>query len=84
MLEPVWPVLHVYDTAPLAFKVVGLPEQIVGDVAEAVTLGVVFTVTVTVSGETAAHPELFPFTVYVVVTAGLTVMLDVVAPVFQV
>jgi hypothetical protein len=42
---------HVYvppAPAPLAFNVVGFPEHIVGDVAEAVNVGVGFTVTTTV------------------------------------
>ena len=59
--------------APPAVKVVELPEHIVGEVADAVTVGVIFTVTTTVCcapGQPAAD---VPFKVYVVVAPGVAV-----------
>ncbi len=55
------------------------PEHIVGELAETLSVGVVFTVTVMVLGA-AGHPELVPFIVYVVVVTGLTDMLEVTWP----
>ena len=59
-----------------------LPEQIVVGAADTVTVGVEFTVTVTVCGA-SEQPPVVPVTVYVVVVAGLTEIVDVVAPVLH-
>ena len=48
--------------APLAFSVAELPEQIVGDVADALTVGVGFTVTATVC-VALVQPPAVPLTV---------------------
>ena len=53
---------QVYVVAPLAFSVVELPEHIAGGIADAVTVGVAFTVTDTVCGG-LVHPPLLPVTV---------------------
>ena len=63
--------LQTYELAPLAETVVLLPLQIVGEAADAVTVGTAFTVTVTVA--VFVHPLLVPVTEYVVVDAGETV-----------
>ena len=47
--------VHAYVVAPLAVKVVGLPEQMVGG-ADRVTVGVVLTVTTTVAGALVQEP----------------------------
>ena len=44
--DPLSEGLHAYDVAPLAETVVLLPLQMVGEEADAVTLGTAFTVTV--------------------------------------
>ena len=77
------PGFQTYDVAPEAFSVVGSPGQMVVLVAVAVTVGEGFTVTVTCAVE--EHPEEVPVTVYVVVTAGVTLTDDPInAPGFQV
>lgn len=69
--------VHVYVAAPLAVNVVGLPEHIVGELAEAVTVGVVFTVITVVLGPEAGHPAAdVPFNVYVTVMVGVAVTGD--------
>jgi len=67
------PGCHVYVVAPVPFNTVELPEHIVVALAEAVTVGVVFTVTATVTGDEAAQPEAVPVSVYVIETVGLAV-----------
>jgi hypothetical protein len=47
---------HVYVSAPDAFKVIELPEQITGIFTEAVNTGRVFTVTVTAEMFVLVHP----------------------------
>jgi hypothetical protein len=59
-LKPV-PGLHVYVVAPPALIVVELPAHKVGVIAEAVTVGVGFTVRVTVA--VLVHPAVVPVTV---------------------
>jgi len=51
---------QVYVVAPLAVKVVELPEQMVGG-ADKLTVGVVFTVTTTVAG-VLGQPAVVPVT----------------------
>ena len=81
-VEPVnAPGCHVYVVAPVPFNTVELPEQIVVVLAEAVTVGVAFTVTATVTGAEAAQPEAVPVSVYVIETVGLAIT---VAPVLAV
>jgi hypothetical protein len=75
------PVLHVYCVAPPPFIVVDVPEHIVELVGTAVTVKVP-TFTIAVAGAPPQAP-LVPFTVYVVLTAGLTVIVSVVFPVFH-
>lgn len=65
------PGFHTYVDAPPPVSVVEFPEQIVVDDADAVTVGVVLTVTVTFAVD--EHPVVVPVTVYVVVAAGETV-----------
>jgi hypothetical protein len=71
-------VFHTYVAAPLAFNVVEPPEHILADgAAEAVTVGVVFTVTTTVAGVVLEQPAVVvPTTVYVVVVVGLAVVVS--------
>ena len=64
---------HVYVVAPLAVNVVELPEHMVGEPADTVMVGVVFTVTTTVFVPVQVTGEVEPVTVYVVVTVGLAV-----------
>lgn len=63
------PGIHEYVVAPLPVSVVELPEHIVGGAAVAPTVGVAFTVTVTVAEP--VQPPVLPVTVYVVVAEGL-------------
>lgn len=63
--------VHVYVLAPLPVKVVEPPEHIVDGAAEAVNVGVAFTVNTTVP--VALHPEVVPVTVYVWVVPGFAV-----------
>lgn len=66
------PGIHAYVEAPPPVSVVLLPAQMVGLPAEAVTVGVGFTVIIRVPVE--VHPlAAVPVTVYVVVMAGETV-----------
>lgn len=58
------------------------PEQIVVGEADTVTVGLGFTVTVTVCGA-LLQPSEVPSTVYVVVPAGVTVIELAVAPLLQ-
>jgi len=68
--------------APAAVRVVFCPEQISAGEAVADTAGSGFTVTLTEALE--EHPaDVVPVTEYVVDVAGLTVMGEPVAPVFQ-
>jgi hypothetical protein len=60
-----------YVVAPEAFNVVEPPAQIVGEVADAVTVGVIFTVKTTVC--VTLHPAVVPVTEYVSVVAGSAV-----------
>lgn len=71
IVDVVAPVLHEYVPAPLAVSVVEPPEHIVAGAADVVTVGVVFTVIVTVA--ISLQPLVVPVTVYVVVEAGLAV-----------
>ena len=70
-------VLHKYVLAPLAVKEVLVPEQI-EEAPLILTVGVVFTVTVFVTGA-EAHAELVPVTVKVALLDGLTLIVEVVA-----
>jgi hypothetical protein len=74
-LEPLpAPFDQLYVLAPLAVSVEDCPEFIVDGIAEAVTVGNGFTVTLTVA--VPVHPAaLVPVTVYVVVALGVTVLL---------
>lgn len=54
--------VHVYVNAPLAVRLVELPEHIVGEPEDTVIVGVVFTVTATVTGA-PVHPAVVPVTV---------------------
>ena len=68
--------------APLAVNTEVAPLHIAAGLADAVTDGNGFTVTLTVA--VPEHPAvLVPVTVYVVVELGVTVMLAVLPPVFQ-
>ena len=69
--------------APPALSVILPPGHIAGVAGFTVILKDEATVTTTVLGA-AGHPVLLPFNVYVVVVAGPTFMVDVVAPVLQV
>jgi hypothetical protein len=64
--------------APFAVSVVVDPEQIVPELAEAVTVGVGFTVNVITS--IPIHPLFSPVTVYVAVEVGLSTVEAVIAP----
>ncbi len=73
---------QLYVFAPLAVNTELAPLHIADGLAEAVTDGNGFTVTLTVA--VPVHPAvLVPVTVYVVVELGVTVMLAVLPPVFQ-
>lgn len=65
--------------APLAVKVAVVPEQMVVELTVTVGFGVIVTVLVL----TFVHPPVVPVTVYTVVLPGVTFMLALVAPVFQ-
>lgn len=69
----------MYVEAPLAVIVVELPAQIVGEAADAVTVGVGVTVTATVFAP-LLQPAVVPVTVYVVLVPGVTLMLEPVKP----
>ena len=76
--EPVkFPGFHVNtapDTLLLADNVVELPEQMVEGVAVGVILRLGLTVTVTLAEP--VHPKELPYTVYMVVTVGVTVIVE--------
>jgi len=73
---------QLYVFAPLAVNTDVAPLHIAAGLAVAVTDGNGFTVTLTVA--VPVHPAVFvPVTVYVVVPLGVTVMLAVLPPVFQ-
>jgi hypothetical protein len=72
-------VLQLYVVAPPAVKVTALPEHAIALLA--VTVGVAFTVTLTVL--ILLHPAVVPVTVYTVVAVGVTEIDAVVALVFQ-
>jgi hypothetical protein len=80
---PLVPLLHEYEVvvaAPLAVRVAVCPTQMLVEFTVIVGCGKKVTVAVPV----ATHPaELVPVTVYVVVEVGLTLILEVVCPVFQ-
>ena len=67
-----FPGLQVYVLAPLAVKVAEFPLQIVAELTDSTGLGM--TVTVAVTG-VAEQLALLPFSVYIVVAAGLTVIM---------
>jgi hypothetical protein len=82
MLGDVSPVLHVNCSAPWAVSVENAPAQISAGEALALTSGA--GVTVTVMFAVPGQPvTVVPLNEYVVVDAGVTVTLAVVAPVFQ-
>jgi len=82
MLDDVDPLLHKYVEAPLAVRVVDAPAQIELTEALMFTEGAAVTVTATLA--LLEHPvRVVPVHVYVVVDAGLTVILDDVAPLLQ-
>ena len=82
MLAVLPPVFQLYVFAPLAVNTDVAPLHIAAGLAVAVTDGNGFTVTLTVA--VPVHPAvLVPVTVYVVVVLGVTVMLAVLPPVFQ-
>lgn len=66
---------HVYVVAPLPDRVVVSPAHITVLVAETITVGLEFTVTVTVC-TALLHPAEVPVTEYVIVLAGLAVIED--------
>ena len=73
---------QLYVLAPLAVSTEVAPLHIADGLAEAVTDGIGFTVTLTVA--VPEHPSAaVPVTEYVVVELGVTVMLAVLPPVFQ-
>lgn len=84
IVEVVAPVFHEYVEAPVAVIVVLFPKQIAGLAALTVSTGSAFTdmlfTAMLLHDVTASVPE----TEYEVVEAGLTEMLAVVGPVFQV
>ena len=74
MLAVLPPVLQLYVFAPLAVSSELSPLHIAAGLADAVTVGNGFTVTLTVA--VPVHPSaLVPVTVYVVVALGVTVLL---------
>ena len=74
MLAAMSPVLQLYVFAPLAVSSELSPLHIAAGLADAVTVGNGFTVTLTVA--VPVHPSaLVPVTVYVVVALGVTVLL---------
>jgi len=82
MLAVLPPVLQLYVFAPLAVNIELAPLHIAAGLADAVTDGIGFTVTLTVA--VPVHPSaVVPVTEYVVVELGVTVMLAVLPPVFQ-
>ena len=82
MLAVLPPVFQLYVFAPLAVNTELAPLHIADGLAVAVTVGNEFTVTLTAA--VPVHPAvLVPVTVYVVVELGVTVMLAVLPPVFQ-
>jgi len=82
MLDVLPPVLQLYVLAPLAVNTDVPPKHI--DDGEAITLIVVKEPTVTVTVAVFEHPTPFdPVTVYVVLLAGVTVILSVLSPVLQ-
>jgi len=82
MLAVLPPVFQLYVFAPLAVNTEVAPLHIAAGLADALTDGNGFTVTLTVA--VPVHPAvLVPVTVYVVVALGVTVMLAVLPPVFQ-
>ena len=73
---------QLYVFAPLTVNTDVAPLHIAAGIADALTVGNRFTVTLTVA--VPVHPAvLVPVTVYVVVELGVTVMLAVLPPVFQ-
>ena len=73
---------QLYVFAPLAVSTEVAPLHIAAGLAETLTVGKEFTVTLTVA--VPVHPAvLVPVTEYVVVVLGVTVMLAVLPPVFQ-
>lgn len=74
------PGCHVYVVAPLAVNVAELPEQMVEELADTVTVGTELTVTTTVLGAAGQLAADDPFNVYVVVEAGDTLMVEFVTP----
>ena len=73
---------QLYVFAPLAVSTEVAPLHIAAGLAVAVTVGNGFTVTLTVA--VPVHPAVVvPVTEYVVVALGVTVMLAVLPPVFQ-
>jgi hypothetical protein len=82
MLAVLLPVFQLYVFAPLAVNTELAPLHIAAGLADVVTDGNGFTVTLTV--DVPVHPAvLVPVTEYVVVELGVTVMLAVLPPVFQ-
>jgi len=76
------PVFQLYMFAPLAVNTEVAPLHIAAGLAVALTDGNGFTVTLTVA--VPEHPAVVvPVTEYVVVELGVTVMLAVLPPVFQ-
>jgi hypothetical protein len=63
--------VHAYVEPPFAVKVTEFPAQIAELVGLTVTVGLLFTTTITIA--VSIHPELVPVTVYVVVDAGVAV-----------
>ena len=81
MLPPV----QVYVFAPLAVKVTAAPRHAVGELAAMFTVGVLFTIMVIATvGVQPTGLLPVPETLYVVVVAGVTAMVDeVVLPVLH-
>ena len=77
MEEVVAPVLHAYVPPPDAISSALSPAQI----AEGVTVGLIFGVVVTKTEAVSVHPFAFvTVTVYLVVVVGVTTMEEVVEP----